>query len=89
MYSNLLLLVLYLLSPPLISIQVLGRVLIIQILQGVFLGLYLKQSLSPFSFYLIGNEAFIVGLLVGILVGIFKVEYANNFGALTSSVLNT
>lgn len=62
-----------------ISLQLLGGILIIQILPAVFFGLYVKS---------LRKEALIVGLLVGIFSGTFMVEYTNHFGALTSSLFN-
>lgn len=64
-----------------ISLQLLGGILIVQILPAVFFGLYVKSSLR--------KEPLIVGLLVGIFSGIYMVEYINNFGALTSSLFHT
>ncbi len=63
-----------------ISLQLLGTILIIQILPSVFFGLYIKS---------LKKEPLIAGLLVGIFSGIFMLEYANNFGTLTSSVFTT
>ena len=62
-----------------ISLQLLGGILIIQILPAVFFGLYIKS---------LRKEALIPGLLVGIFSGTFMVEYTNHFGALTSSLFN-
>jgi len=64
-----------------ISLQLLGGILIVQILPAVFFGLYVKSSLR--------KEPLIAGLLVGIFSGIYMVEYTNNFGALTSSLFYT
>jgi SSS family solute:Na+ symporter len=64
-----------------ISLQLLGGILIVQILPAVFFGLYVKSSLR--------KEPLIAGLLVGIFSGIYMVEYTNNFGALTSSLFQT
>ena len=64
-----------------ISLQLLGGILIVQILPAVFFGLYVKSSLR--------KEPLIVGLLVGIFSGIYMVEYTNNFGALASSLFHT
>lgn len=64
-----------------ISLQLLGGILIVQILPAVFFGLYVKSSLR--------KEPLIVGLLVGIFSGIYIVEYTNNFGALASSLFHT
>ena len=64
-----------------ISLQLLGGILIVQILPAVFFGLYVKSSLR--------KEPLIVGLLVGIFSGIYMVEYTNNYGALTSSLFHT
>lgn len=63
-----------------ISLQLLGGILIVQILPAVFFGLYIKS---------LRKEPLIAGLLVGIFSGIFLVEYTNHFGALTSSLFNT
>jgi solute:Na+ symporter, SSS family len=62
-----------------ISLQLLGVILIIQILPAVFFGLYVKS---------LRKEALITGLLVGTFSGIVMVEYTNHFGALTSSLFN-
>jgi SSS family solute:Na+ symporter len=64
-----------------ISLQLLGGILIVQILPAVFFGLYVKSSLR--------KEPLIAGLLVGIFSGIYMVESTNNFGALTSSLFYT
>ena len=62
-----------------ISLQLLGGILVIQILPTVFFGLYVKS---------LRKETLVAGLLVGIFSGIFMVEYTNHFGALTSSLFN-
>jgi len=62
-----------------ISLQLLGVILIIQILPAVFFGLYVKS---------LRKEPLIAGLIVGIVSGILMVEYTNHFGALTSSLFN-
>jgi len=62
-----------------ISLQLLGVILIIQILPAVFFGLYVKS---------LRKEPLIAGLLVGVFSGIFMVEYTNDFGALTSSLFS-
>jgi len=62
-----------------ISLQLLGGILITQILPAVFFGLYIKS---------LRKEALIAGLLVGIFSGIFMLEYTNHFGALVSSLFN-
>jgi solute:Na+ symporter, SSS family len=62
-----------------ISLQLLGVILIIQILPAVFFGLYFKS---------LRKEPLIAGLIVGIVSGILMVEYTNHFGALTSSLFN-
>ncbi len=63
-----------------ISLQLLGGILIVQILPTVFFGLYTKM---------LKKTPLIIGLLVGISSGILMVEMANNFGPLTSSLLKT
>jgi len=63
-----------------ISLQLLGGVLIAQILPAVFCGLYVKS---------LRKTPLIIGLLVGITTGIYMTESANNFGALTTSLFNT
>jgi SSS family solute:Na+ symporter len=63
-----------------ISLQLLGTIIIVQILPAVFFGLYSKS---------LRREPLIAGLLVGIFSGVFMLEYTNNFGLLTSSVLST
>ena len=54
-----------------ISLQLLGGILITQILPAVFFGLYIKS---------LRKEALIAGLLVGIFSGIYMLEYTNHFG---------
>ncbi len=63
-----------------ISLQLLGGILIVQILPAVFFGLYTKM---------LKKTPLIIGLLVGISSGILMVEMANNFGQLASSLLKT
>lgn len=63
-----------------VSLQLLGGVLIAQILPAVFCGLYVKA---------LRKTPLIIGLLVGIGTGIYMTESANNFGALTTSLFNT
>ena len=63
-----------------ISLQLLGGILIVQILPAVFLGLYVK---------LLRKTPLIIGLIAGISSGIFMVEAANSFGQLTSSLFKT
>jgi SSS family solute:Na+ symporter len=63
-----------------ISLQLLGGILIIQILPAVFLGLYVK---------FLRKTPLIIGLIAGISSGIFMVEMANSFGQLTSSLFKT
>ncbi len=63
-----------------ISLQLLGGILIVQILPAVFFGLYTKM---------LRKIPLIVGLLAGISSGILMVEMANSFGPLTSSLLKT
>ena len=63
-----------------ISLQLLGGILIVQILPAVFFGLYTKM---------LKKTPLIIGLLAGISSGILMVEMANNFGPLTSSLLKT
>ena len=63
-----------------ISLQLLGGILIVQILPAVFFGLYVKS---------LRKVPLIVGLVIGIASGIYMVEMANNFGPLTSSLFKT
>ncbi|MHB8546865.1 MAG: sodium:solute symporter family protein [Nitrosotalea sp.] len=63
-----------------ISLQLLGGILIVQILPAVFFGLYIKM---------LKKTPLIVGLLIGISSGILMIEMANSFGPLTSSLLKT
>jgi SSS family solute:Na+ symporter len=63
-----------------ISLQLLGGVIIAQILPAVFFGLYTKS---------LRKEPLIVGWAVGIFSGIFMVEAVNNFGAPTNSLLDS
>jgi solute:Na+ symporter, SSS family len=62
-----------------ISLQLLGGILITQILPAVLFGLYVKS---------LRKEPLIAGLLVGVFSGILMVESTNHFGALTSSLFN-
>ncbi len=63
-----------------ISLQLLGGILIAQILPSVFFGLYVKS---------LRKIPLIIGLVVGIVSGIYMVEAANDFGPLTSSLFKT
>ncbi|MDE1830043.1 MAG: sodium:solute symporter [Thaumarchaeota archaeon] len=63
-----------------ISLQLLGGVLIAQILPAVLFGLYVKS---------LKKVPLIAGLLVGIGSGIYMVESANSFGTLTVSLFST
>ena len=63
-----------------ISLQLLGGILIAQILPSVLCGLYVKS---------LKRAPLIIGLLVGIGSGIYMVEDANNFGPMTVSLFNT
>jgi SSS family solute:Na+ symporter len=63
-----------------ISLQLLGGILIAQILPAVLFGLYLKS---------LKKTPLIIGLLVGIGSGIYMIEAANSFGVLTSSLFST
>ena len=63
-----------------ISLQLLGGVLIAQILPSVLFGLYLRS---------LRKIPLIIGLIFGIGSGIYMVEEANGFGALTVSLFGT
>ena len=63
-----------------ISLQLLGGIIIVQILPAVFFGLYIKS---------LRKQPVIVGLIVGIFSGIYMIEAANNFGPPTSSLLSS
>lgn len=63
-----------------ISLQLLGGIIIVQILPAVFFGLYTR---------VLTKIPLIIGLVIGISSGILMVEMANNFGQLTSSLLKT
>ncbi|MGI0078532.1 MAG: sodium:solute symporter family protein [Nitrososphaerales archaeon] len=63
-----------------IQLQLLGGVLILQLLPSVFIGLYTKWF---------KKEALIVGLLAGIFAGVFMALEANNFGQLKTSLFST
>ena len=63
-----------------ISLQLLGGIIIVQILPAVLFGLYLKW---------LHKISLIIGLVVGSASGILIVEYVNNFGSPTNSLLNT
>ncbi|MGQ0638806.1 MAG: sodium:solute symporter family protein [Nitrososphaerota archaeon] len=63
-----------------ISLQLLGGIIIVQILPAVFFGLYTKS---------LRKEPLILGLVVGIFSGILMVAVANNFGAPTNSLLHS
>jgi SSS family solute:Na+ symporter len=60
-----------------IQLQLLGGVLILQLFPELFLGLYTRWFKSG---------ALILGLVVGILSGIFMALLANNYGPLTTSL---
>ncbi|HKW04413.1 MAG TPA: sodium:solute symporter [Nitrososphaerales archaeon] len=63
-----------------IQLQLLGGVLILQLLPSVFLGLYTTW---------LKKEALAVGLLGGIGLGIYLALEANHFGPLTTSLFST
>lgn len=63
-----------------ISLQLLGGVLIVQILPAVLFGLYVRR---------LKKIPLIAGLLFGIGSGIYMVEAANNFGTLTVSLFSS
>jgi SSS family solute:Na+ symporter len=63
-----------------IQLQLLGGVLILQLLPALFLGLYTRWFKSG---------ALIIGLVVGILAGIYMALLANNFGPLTTSLYSS
>jgi SSS family solute:Na+ symporter len=63
-----------------ISLQLLGGIIIVQILPAVFFGLYIK---------FLRKIPVIIGLVTGITLGISMVEMANSFGPLTSSLFKT
>lgn len=58
-----------------ISLQLLGGIIIAQILPAVFFGMYVKS---------LRKESLIAGWAVGVSSGIYMLEAANNFGAPTS-----
>ena len=63
-----------------ISLQLLGGILIVQVLPAVLLGLYVRS---------LKKVPLILGLLAGICSGITMVELANRFGQLTTSLFST
>lgn len=63
-----------------ISLQLLGGILIVQILPAVFFGLYVKS---------LRKIPLIIGLIVGIFTGLYLMEAVNNFGQLSSSLFKT
>lgn len=63
-----------------ISLQLLGGIIIVQILPAVLFGLYVKW---------LNKVSLIIGLVVGCASGILIVEFVNNFGSPTNSLLNT
>ncbi len=63
-----------------ISLQLLGGIIIVQILPAVLFGLYVKW---------LHKVSLIIGLVVGCASGILMVEFVNNFGSPTNSLLNT
>lgn len=63
-----------------IELQLLGGIIILQLLPSLFLGLYSDWF---------RKEGLIAGLLVGIFSGIFMALEANNFGSLNTSLLST
>ena len=60
-----------------IQLQLLGGVLIVQLLPSLFIALYTDWF---------KKEALIVGLLVGLFSGVYMALVANNFGALNTSL---
>lgn len=63
-----------------IELQLLGGIIILQILPSLFIGLYTSWF---------RKEGLIVGLLVGIFFGIYMALEANNFGSLNTSLFTT
>ena len=63
-----------------IELQLLGGIIILQILPSLFLGLYTIWF---------RKEGLIVGLLVGIFSGVYMALEANNFGPLNTSLFST
>lgn len=63
-----------------ISLQLLGGVLIIQLLPSVFIGLYTTWF---------KKEALIIGLLAGVFSGVYMALEANHFGALSTSLISS
>ena len=59
-----------------IQLQLLGGVIILQILPAVFLALFIKR---------LNKHSLIAGWAVGMFIGIYLVEIANKFGPLTTS----
>ena len=63
-----------------IELQLLGGIIILQILPSLFIGLYSNW---------LRKEGLIVGLLVGMFIGIYMALQANNFSTLNTSVFST
>lgn len=73
-------LLLVFLVPPTfaISFQLIGGIIILQTLPSVFLGLFIKS---------LNKESLIIGLVVGVIVGIYELEKVNHFGFITSVLM--
>ncbi|MDG6908240.1 MAG: sodium:solute symporter [Nitrososphaerota archaeon] len=63
-----------------IELQLLGGIVILQLLPSIFIGLYSKWF---------RKEGLIAGLLIGTISGIFLAIEANNFGPLNTSLFST
>lgn len=63
-----------------IQLQLLGGVLIIQLLPAMFLGLFTSR---------LKKEGLIIGLLAGLFSGVYLALAANNYGSLTTSLFST
>ncbi|HSB57304.1 MAG TPA: sodium:solute symporter [Nitrosopumilaceae archaeon] len=63
-----------------ISLQLLGGIIIVQILPAVLFGMYVKW---------LHKVSLILGLVAGCVSGILIVEFVNNFGSPTNSLLGT
>ncbi|MGC8609382.1 MAG: sodium:solute symporter, partial [Thermoplasmata archaeon] len=59
-----------------IQLQLLGGIIILQLLPSIFLGLYIPK---------LNKHSLIAGWAVGLITGIYMVEVANKFGPLTTS----
>lgn len=63
-----------------IALQLIGGIIILQTLPSIFLGLFIKN---------LNKESLLVGLLAGIVVGIYELEAVNHFGLIQNVLMPT